>query len=243
MLRTLTLTIAIVFAAGCFTADASAGILAEYNFQDSTVNSSDTDLDSIASPMSWGSDISPAISTSGANGNPAPGLVDQVGTASGIGDDANPDDEQFALDNNEYFSITVESNFWFGFGQISEFRFDNDSEGTGFATGDNSWALYSSVISGDFSSVTTADAIARGRTPRDNFSTQVVDLSTNPLFQGISDQTVEFRLYYWMTRVQTNSVKELRLDNFQVTGVVPEPASASLLTLGAAGLIRRRRDR
>lgn len=239
ILATTTITVAALLTVS---GAAHAAVLAQYTFQDSTTASSDTDPDSTASNISGGTGISPTISGSAANGNPAPGYVDQVGTGSGVGDNSAPDDEQFALDNDEYFSFTVTPTTGNRL-NLAQLAFDADSEGTGFATPDDDWALYTSVDSGDFSSVATSQAIDRGGIPRNSFTTQTVDLS-DAKFQSLT-APVEFRLYVWMTRTQTNSVKELRLDNFELTGtVVPEPSSLALLGLAtvAAATARRRRE-
>lgn len=63
-----------------------------------------------------------------------------------------------------------------------------------------------------------------------------VDL-TGPLYQGLSDQTVSF---IW----RTTTSGAIDLDTIQLHGtVIPEPASAALVALGALGFLWRRRIR
>lgn len=70
---------------------------------------------------------------------------------------------------------------------------------------------------------------------RATLSSYTVEL-TAPLYQDLTDQTVEFRLYY--STPGTGS--SIEIDNVVLNGTVPEPGSLALLGVGALGLLRRR---
>lgn len=221
--RTTLLTLLI---ASSLAASASADVVAKYDFGTPTVpslTSSDSDLNSVASPFTAGAGFASALTPDTTRGNPAPDITVPAGTS--------PSSAAAAITGNDYFSFTLTPVTAVS---LTNLTFDTAVSGNVTA----SYFVQASVGAGGFSNV--GSTVSTGSS---TFSTQTISLSA-PQFQNLT-LPVTFRIYIFDDK--SGSMSDL-LDNVTLNGIasVPEPGTWAMMGLGAGllGAVQRfRRSR
>lgn len=212
--------------AGLGASAAHGAIVAQYPFTASSLSSTDADANSSATDLTKGwSNI--FIDT--ANGNAAPAIEFPT-------DNNNTNSAALAVTNNHYLEFTVTPNLGFPL-YLDELTFDLAADGLssiggGFTTHvfvRSSLDSYATTIGSEFSNGVSDKVIGP-------FEAQTLDLSA-PAYQGLTSP-ITFRVYSWAG--SSSTTKGALLDNVTLT-TVPEPATIGLMTLGATGMLLRRR--
>lgn len=197
----------------------SAVVLAEYEFNDSYAATT-TETGVIASVVTAGSGASAVFSGTSASGISGDKSLAVQNLTTGS--------ESAAVSGNEYIEFTLSADTGYTL-NLSNLTVDLQRSNSPGAASD--WFVRSSLDSYASTIGTNSSAIPVFSDPFANFE---IDLS-GAAFQGLTSD-VTFRLYGY-GGANTNS--SLRHDNLVINGsaVIPEPASAATLLVGAAAFV------
>ena len=220
-------------------------VVAQYDFEDGSLTSSDNDTNSSASVFASGAGIATLGSSTVGDNTASP-----FTTSSGTGDtNSSPDSLAFtasqasqttqsgAVTANDYvtFSLTIAPGMTFDFTQLT---FKLSATGSNYAEGffvRSSLTGTTDLLSSTFSTVRTTDGA---------FQQFNVDLSAVTELQNVTSD-VDFRIYFYNPDGLTLTNSD-RLDKVQLTAnvaVIPEPSTYAMIGLGAVLLIGIQRFR
>jgi hypothetical protein len=220
-----------------------AAILATYTMDTFTgTNPSRSFLSTDADVFSVASNLSPSVTLQGlVSGQPMSGSSATGNLSNGI---FTRPPESYAGSYWE-FTVTPDPTHKLALTKLS-FDWTMSSLGSsthaGYENITGSVFVGNSVVGFPVSSPTPTDSMVIPRltatvTP---WRTVTLDLSA-PTFQNLATATT-FRIYNWDNSEANDTGSVMRFDNVKLEGLsVPEPTSLSLLGLGAAGLLLRRR--
>ncbi len=195
---------------------ANAATIGLYTFTSSSLASSDTDPNSIASSVTAGSAFTSAAAANTTYGNPTPSLaVDSTLTTATT--------QAAAVTANQYFSFTLTPNAGVPL-NLSTLAFDYANYSTDGTYPTENFFVRTNV---DNFAANTAAAVASTAASAGAFATATVSLN-GAAFQNLTTP-IEFRIYIYDNTTQTT--RGAVVDNITLTNV-PEPATHALLMVG-----------
>lgn len=212
-----------------------AVVLAQYQFTSNSGASTDSDLLTTASSVTFGTFTGAAASAVAAlSNNEAQVRTDATAPASYTPPGT---DVSGALTNGAYITFTLLTNGnATSIGSLSFLHlFRNANPGIG----NPGIAVFSSLTGFTSSDSLGTFLLGTGTNGAILSASRVIDLSSNSSFQNITGD-VEFRIYFYDTSTATDRYHAI--DNLVLsTEVIPEPSVSLLAAAGALAMIRRKR--